>query len=175
MYLIIDKSSKAILHMANSVRGEEKEAAEVFPAFDAVTMDFGRSPEQYIPVNFVIENGVVKDLDSPPAIVAAATPAAAVENIAQARERQLQSYSALALESRRQLIPDHQLQNAALGIYDEDRVQAIRATVQAFRDEYHRLEAAVAKTRSSKALTAIEPAFPTTIVTPNAKAVKTSR
>jgi hypothetical protein len=170
MYLVIDKSTKAILHMSNSFPGEEKKPEEVFPGFEAATMEFGRSPEQYIPVNFVIENGVVRDLEPRPAMVEAAGPSPTVETLAQARERQLQQFSQRSLELRRRLIPEHQLQNAALGVYDDDRVQAIRATVQAFRDEYHRLEAAVAKARSIKALAAIEPAFPGAIVMPKSTA-----
>ncbi len=93
MYLVIDKSTKAILHMSNSFPGEEKKPEEVFPGFEAATMEFGRSPEQYIPVNFVIENGVVRDLEPRPSMVEAAAALPTVETLAQARERQLQQFS----------------------------------------------------------------------------------
>ena len=162
MYLIIDKKTKAILHMSNSFSGEEKKPEEIFPSFDAATMVFGRAPEQFIPVSFAIENGVVKDLAPEPA-------AAPRETIAQARARTLNEFSEVALGTRRQLIPDHELMNAGLGIYEDDRVQSIRATVQAFRDEYHRVEAVVTKAKSVKELEAIKPSYPTAIATPKPK------
>ena len=84
MYLIVDKKTKEILYMCNSFPGEEKKPEEIFPSFDPKTMEFGRSPEQYIPVNFTIRDGVVED--ATPAPQAAAAPR---ETIAQARERML--------------------------------------------------------------------------------------
>jgi len=122
-------------------------------------MEFGRAPDQFIPVDFEIENGVVKD----------AAPAAAPaphETVAQARERIVRGFTDAALAGRRVLVPDHQLMNAGLGIYDDDRVQAIRETVRAFRHEVHRLEKVAAKAKSIKELEAIRPSFPTAIVTP---------
>ncbi len=158
MYLVIDKQSKAILHMSNSFPDEEKAAKDVFPEFDPATMEFGRSPEQYVPTEFTIENGVVKDL-SP--VVAAAEH---VESIDQARQRRLAHFSEASFAARRELIPDHELMNAALGIYETDRVHSIRRTVEAFRDEYHRLAAAVGKAGSLSELNAIKAAFPKAVV-----------
>jgi hypothetical protein len=62
--------------------------------------------------------------------------------------------------------------NAGIGLYDEERVQAIRATTQAFRAEYQRLEAAVAKAKSLKDLEAITPSYPTEMITAKPKPVK---
>jgi hypothetical protein len=164
MYLIVDKKTKAILHMSNSFPGEDKKPEEIFPSFNPSTMDFGRSPEQFIPAHFTIENGVVKDLAPP----AAAPP----ETLAQARERVVRGFTDAALASRRMLIPDHQLMNAGLGMYDDARVQAIRATVQAFRDEVNRLEASAAKATSIQELEALKPSFPTALVQPKVVAPK---
>jgi hypothetical protein len=161
MYLVVDKKTKDILHMSNSLPGEDKKPRDVFPSFDPATMEFGRAPEQYIPVRFAIEKGVVKDLD--------AAPAERAETIAQARERVVRALTDAAVSSRRMLIPDYQLMNAGLGLYDEDRVQAIRDTVQAFRDEVNRLEKLTAKAKSVKELGAITPSFPTAIARPKAK------
>jgi hypothetical protein len=158
MYLIVDKKTNAILHMSNSFAGEDKRPEEILPSFDPATMTFGRAPEQFIPASFTIVKGVVKD-----AAPAAAAPA---ETVAQARERIVSGFTHAALSSRRQLIPDHQLMNAGLGLYDDERVEGIRATVQAFRDEVQRLEKAAAKAKSLKELEAIKPAFPTEVVTP---------
>lgn len=160
MYLVIDKRSKTILHMSNSFPGEEKAAKDVFPEFDPVTMDFGRSPEQYVPTEFAIENGVVKNLAALTASVNL------VESIDQARQRKLAQFSDASFAARRELIPDHELINAALGIYDAERVQSIRRTVEAFRNEYHRLAAAVGKAGSPGELEAIKASFPKSVVQP---------
>src|SRR5215471_21473386 len=106
MYLIIDKKTKAILHMSNSLPGQERKPEEIFPSFNPATMEFGRSPEQFIPVNFAIENGVVKNLDD---MVAAAVP---TETLAQARQRIVSGFTDASFSSRKQLIPDYQLLNA---------------------------------------------------------------
>jgi hypothetical protein len=55
-------------------------------------------------------------------------------------------------------------------MYDEKQTAAIRDTMQAFRDEFHRLEAAVENARSAKALQEIETNFPKRVRA--AKAVK---
>ena len=161
MYLIVDKASQTILHMSNAYPGEDKKPQDLLPGFDEATMAFGRASEQHIPARFAIEDGVVKNLDPP-----AAASAAPAETLDQARERKLREFSALALESRARLIPDHQLLNAGLGLYDDDRVQTLRATVQAFRDEYQRLEAKVARANSLKEIDDLQPAFPTAPVAP---------
>jgi len=167
MYLIVDKKTKAILHMSNSYPGEDKKPEDIFPTFDATSMDFGRAPEQFIPVHFAIVDGVVKDLEP-----AKAPPA---ETLAQARDRMLRVFSDLSLSLRRQVLPDHQLLNAGIGLYDEDRTQGLRETVQAFRDEFHRLEGEVAKAKSVKDLDAIKPAFPTALVVPKIKAARKTK
>src|SRR3954447_10517963 len=101
MNLIVDKKTKAILHMSNSLPGEDKKPEEIFPSYDPATMEFGRAPEQHIPVHFTIENGVVKDLV--PAV------AAAPETIAQARARVLRGFTDDSISKRAALIPDYQL------------------------------------------------------------------
>src|SRR5215831_292560 len=155
MYLICDKKTKAILHMSNSLPGEDKKPEEIFPSFNPTTMDFGRAPDQFIPVHFAIEGGVVKDLAPP-----ASTPP---ENLAQARLRVLRGFTEASLSMRNQLIPDYQLLNAGVGLYDAARTQAIKDTVQAFRDEVHRLERLAADAKSVSELEAIKPSFPTAV------------
>jgi hypothetical protein len=152
MYLIVDKKTNDILHMSNSFPGEERKPEEIFPAFDARTMEFGRAPEQFIPVKFAIHKGVVKDLDPP-------KPPAA-ESLEESKAKALKAFSDALLAHRREQFPDHQLLNAGLGIYEDDRVASIKEAVQAYRDEYHRLEKEVAKAKSHKDLGALVPAFP---------------
>lgn len=178
MYLIVDKAKKTILHMSNAYPGQEVKPQDLLPSFDAQTMDFGISPGPYIPVRFSVEDGVVKDLDAPPALNAAAAAAANVaaiagpavgtqaETIDQARARRLREFTDQALWQRSQLIPDYQLLNAGLGLYDAARVQSMRATVQAFRQEVQRLEKAAAKAKTVKALDALQPQFPQAVIVP---------
>ena len=167
MYLIVDKKTQAVLHMSNSYPGEDKKPEDIFPTFDAATMDFGRAPEQFIPVHFAIIDGVVKDLQP-----AQAAPA---ETLSQARDRMLLVFSDLSLALRRQVLPDHQLLNAGIGLYDEERTQSLRDTVQAFRDEFHRLQGEVAKAKSVKDLDAIKPAFPAALVVLKVKAARKTK
>jgi|GEM_PF-6201753 hypothetical protein len=160
MYIIIDRKSKKILHMCNSRPGEDKQPQELMPDFDPKTMEFGRAPEQYIAEKFVIENGVVRNIEDEAVQLAATTK----ESVAEARERRLRSFSALSLALRKNILPDYKLQNAALGIYDAEETATIRATVEAFRAEYHRLEKELEKARSLKTIEAVEAKFPTALV-----------
>jgi hypothetical protein len=165
MYLIIDKKSHAILHMSNALPGEDKKPEELLPGFDAKTMVFGRAAQPYIPARFEIKDGVVIDLDAPPPAAKAAA-----ETLTQARARKKQEITGMALAGRARLVPDWQMLNAGLGLYDDARVASIKATVNAFRDEVARLEAAIAAARSAKELAALVPAFPTALVQPKAAA-----
>jgi hypothetical protein len=169
MYLIIDKKSHAILHMSNALPGEDKKPEELLPGFDPKTMVFGRAAQPYVPVRFEIKDGVVIDLDAPPAATKAA-PKAAAETLPQARARRKQEITGMALAGRAALVPDWQMLNAGLGLYDDARVASIKATVNAFRDEVGRLEAAIAAAKSTKELAALMPAFPTALVQPKAAA-----
>jgi hypothetical protein len=159
VFVIRDKKSKAILHMWQSVPGERRKPEELLPDFDAKTMEFGRTDALSVPASFDIENGVIKPL-APPEPEVAAAPA---PSLAQVKETTLAEFSRLSFELRKKLIPEHELQNAALGVYDDKRTQAIRDTVKAFRDEYKRLEAVVKKARSIKEVQALEPDFPTQV------------
>jgi len=163
MYVIRNKKTKEILLMLNSVPGEEREPEEIYPDFDPKKMEFGRSDEGAIPASFSIEKGkVVADEPEAAAGKGAAREAEApkLPPFADQKAAALEHLSRLTIERRRELIPDYQLDNAALGLYDEKRSAAIRDTVQAFRDEFHRLESEIEKARSAKALQEIKPNFP---------------
>ncbi len=151
MYVIIDKKSKAILHMSNSLPGEDKKPEEMFPDYDEKSMEFGRAPKQYITDEFTIENGVVKYVED--------VVEEHKETLAEARERKLRSFSNLSLSVRQQIVPDYKLTNAALGVYSDEATAAIRSLIQLFRNEYARLKKAVAAARSIKEVDAIEAKF----------------
>lgn len=165
MYVIVDKATQAVLHMSNSYPGEDREPKELMPGFDPATMDFARSPSQALPPRFRIVDGVVQSLDD---AAPALAPAVELrdENLAQARERVRRDLTSQALARRAALVPDYQLLNAGIGLYDEARVASLRATVQAFRDEVARVEGEIAKARTVKALDALQVNFPTALVVP---------
>lgn len=169
MYLIIDKTTRAILHMSNAMPGEDKSPQDLLPGYDAKTMVFGVAAQPFIPARFDIVDGVVVDLDPAPMTAAAESRP---DTLAQLRKRKLQQLSGQAMAERQTLVPDYQLLNAGLGLYDDARLQSLRATVNAFRTEMQRLQAAVAKARSAKELDALVPAFPIALV-PAAKAPAT--
>lgn len=159
MYVIRNKKTKQILHMQNSIPGEERKPQEIFPGFDPETMEFGKAEEQAIPGWFTIEHGKVKPLPPPEPEPEPKLKAAPVD-LEQLKAAKIQELSQRSFQLRQQLIPDHELQNAALGIYDEKRTKAIRETVKAFRDEFHRLETAVKKAKTAKQLETLQPEFP---------------
>jgi hypothetical protein len=155
MYLFVDKKTKAVIHVANVSPGDDRTPERIFRDFNPATMDVGRSRDDFIPAHFAIRNGIVVDLDERPA-----------ETLDQARARKKQEFTAQALALRSALVPDYQLLNAGLGLYDDARVATLKATVNVFRDEVKRLEGKVAAAKSIKELDGLAPKFPTALVVP---------
>lgn len=166
MYVIRNRKSGKILHVAQSHPGEEREASEVYPDFDPETMEFGRSESTSIPAWFDIVDGKVQPLEPPEPRALKGKP----PRLYELKETAVAELSRMSVELRQQLIPDYKVQNATLGLYDEERTRAIRDTVAAFREEYHRLEAAVLAADTFKEMEAIRPNFPTELVQPAAEA-----
>src|SRR6185369_5076954 len=71
------------------------------------------------------------------------------------KQKKIQYFSDMALEKRDALLPDYKLQNALLGIYDEQTVANYKATVAAFRDEFYRLQSLVEKAGTPKKVEAV--------------------
>ena len=157
MYVFVDKKTRAVIHVASVSNGDDRKPGEIFRGYDPQTMDVGHAPDQFIPARFDIKDGIVVDLDP--------RPAPTLEEVRAARLRWLTD---LALSERDRIAPDYQLLNAGLGLYDAARTQALRATVQAFRDEVHRVEAAIAKAQSVKEIESLKPVFPTALLHPPA-------
>jgi hypothetical protein len=83
----------------------------------------------------------------------------------QAKQARLEHFSTEAIAQRRHILPDYKLLNAGLGIYDEQTVAGYKATVQAYRDEFHRLEALIEQTDSLDEIESVTARFPATLVT----------
>lgn len=163
MYVFVDKKTGAVVEVVNASPGDERKPGEIFRGYDPATMEVGHAPDQFIPARFEIRKGLVVDLDPRPA-----PPVPGPESLSQARERRRSEFTTQALAARAALVPDYQLLNAGLGLYDEARVTALRATVNAFRDEVNRVEAAIAKAKSVGELEALTASFPTALVAPKA-------
>lgn len=167
MYVIRDKKTKVVLDMVQSPPGEDRKPKDVYPDFDAKTMEFGKSEEPAIPAWFTIENGIVKAVE-PPADRAEADAGEAAKSptpsIDELKASAIEYYSKLSMDLRQALIPDYKLQNAALGVYDDAETAAIRNTVKAFRDEFYRLKGAIESVKSVKGFKEVAPHFPTQLV-----------
>jgi hypothetical protein len=61
-------------------------------------------------------------------------------DLAEYKRRKLDECSELSFELREEIVPEYKLVNSALGIYDEEEANRIKATVQAFREEYYIME-----------------------------------
>lgn len=80
------------------------------------------------------------------------------------KQKRIQYFSDLALSQRQTFLPDYKLQNAAIGLYDEAKVTIFKATVQAFKDEFTRLEGLVNQAADANAVDAITPNYPDKLV-----------
>ncbi|MEK6210040.1 MAG: hypothetical protein AABM64_06660 [Pseudomonadota bacterium] len=186
MHLIRDKKSKQVLFIDYAATADPQPGAAVYPAFDPATMEVGWTDQSYIPAFHDIDAaGRVVELDLDEAarrglyqpdptqklvggkLVAKSDKELVAEgllDLAAMKAQAIEACSKAALELRAKLIPDYKLQNAALGVYDDDRLPAYRATIEAFRAEVHRLEAAIEKAKTLQDLRAITPKFPDSII-----------
>lgn len=163
MFVVRDKKTLALLHIARSAPGERPKPEEVYPDFDPETMEFGRTDAGGIPAEFTIVRGVVRPVDEPRDAAPEEAEDSAPPPLDEVKARLLEHYSELSLERRRELIPAHKLENAALGVYDEEQTRAIRDTMEAFRNEYHRLEEAINAAKSLEELGRLRSRFPRSV------------
>jgi hypothetical protein len=158
VYVVRNKKTKDIIHMMNSQPGVDLTPEQVFPGFDPKTMELGRYHEQHLPDEFDIVKGVVKSL-----VKAEKEKAPDLETLKAAK---LEEASRRSFQLRQRLVPEHEMLNAALGVYPEKRTREIQETVKAFRDAYHHFEEKLEKARSKKEVEGLEPSFPTKMVKP---------
>ena len=155
MYVIIDKKTKKITHINHAPFKQELTDERQYYRFDPKTMDMGHADADP-------SSDQVPEDESSGAISAGHRPSLAIQ---EQKQYHIQRFSRLALEERRRILPDYKLHNVSLGIYNKKRIATYRATVQAFRQEVHRLETLVEQARTEAALEAICPHFPAQLVT----------
>ena len=74
-------------------------------------------------------------------------------------------FSGLSLQKRSEILPDFKIQNALMGIYDEEITTRYKKIIEAFRKEYHRLEKVIDQARSLDELDRIKAEFPKMVQT----------
>lgn len=186
MHVIRDRNTKKTLYIDHSSMERAVTGDVIVDWYDDKDMELGWSDKKYIPAYY--------DIDSKGEIIELSLDEAAGRGLYQLSSEQkivkgkivdkekdelikeglldidelkksmLSNLSQAALVLRNKLIPDYKLNNAILGLYDDKRKADYRATIEAFRAEYHRLEEMVNKAKSYKQLTELEPRFPDHII-----------
>jgi hypothetical protein len=80
------------------------------------------------------------------------------------QELKIKEFSDLSLTIRGDFLPDYKIQNALLGIYDEQTTANIKYTVATFRNEFYRLKALVEAAHSLMEVLAIQANYPREIL-----------
>lgn len=186
MHVVREKQSKRILHISPSSSPTGLSGADLYPAFDATSMEVGWTPGMFMPTYFDIDSmGQVVELSDEEAVVRGLRELAPAEKLVAGKlvlksndelateglvdlgalkQQLLAACTQTALELRTRLIPDYKLQNAAIGVYDDAKVAAFRATINAFRDEVHRVEAQIQEATKPSELERIQPNFPVRVL-----------
>jgi hypothetical protein len=186
MHVVRQRANKQLLFIDHRRTSGPLPGREVYASFDPSTMELGWTDDGRIPAYFDIDpGGKVVELHPdeaaqrglaplPPTrklVEGKVAPKSEAELIAEGlldlaaiKGQAIEAYSGAAFALRAQLIPEYKLQNAALGIYEEDEVAGYKATIEAFRKEFYRLKKEVEAARSMAALAAIKPDFPTQLL-----------
>lgn len=86
------------------------------------------------------------------------------EKLGYIKKELIHYYTTYSFQSRASLIPDYKLQNAVLGVYDEETLASYRTTIQRFRDEFYRIKEAIESAKTLEELKAVKADFPTEII-----------
>lgn len=85
-------------------------------------------------------------------------------NLDESKKRKIEEFSELSFKLREEIIPDYKLVNASMDIYSESEKLNFQATVQAFRDEFYRLQKLVEDAPDIVAVRAVKENYPREIV-----------
>lgn len=186
MHVVRNIETREVLHIDYTDSEKALPPEQVYEEFDSSKMELGWTDKQYIPGYFSIdESGLIIELAIGEAVeqgLYKLEPEQRLKNgeitemtkeelvneglstIDKLKEEMIEYFSQLSFGKRRELIPDYKLENAAIGVYDKQRLSEYKATIQAFRDEFHRLAALIKKAKSAKYLEKITPNYPESII-----------
>jgi hypothetical protein len=186
MHIIRDKKSRKIVFIDYTPSDSPKPGKAVFEGFNERTMEIGWTKEKFVSAYFNVDkNGKIVELDREQAVKAGQLRLApdqklvdgnivsktnselvseGIIKLSDFKKAAIENYSSMAFARRSELIPDYKLGNALLGIYATNLVEDYKATVKAFRDEFHRIEALIVKAKKVEDIEAIKENFPTSIV-----------
>ena len=184
--VIRNKRNKRVIYMLRVEAKDIVDPRSIYPEFNAKIMEMGYTDQDFVPAYFNInkDNRIVEwNLEEK---IAAGLPEIAPhqkiikgkivektitelidEKLVSLREfknQRIEYYSMLSFQLRNELIPDYKLQNAALQIYDDNRVKNYKDTVHAFKNEFIRIKGEINKAKTAGAVERIKPNFPVKIV-----------
>lgn len=191
MRVIREKDNRNVLYIDHSKLTELVDGRELYTDFNPDTMEVGWTDKKHIPLHFEIQDDgqiislseeqlvkrKLRQLNPEEKLVGGKIVGKPLEELIEdgivelerLKKDYLKQISRVSIEQRQNILPDYKLQNAALELYDDDTLSAIKATIQAFRNEYHRLEDQVRKASTLKKLKSLKPDFPNKIVTESGK------
>ena len=79
------------------------------------------------------------------------------------KQQKKDHFSALALQRRKEILPDHKIQNALMGIYDDRVLAAYKKTIETFRTQFHRLEELIDNAGTLEEIDKIKTRFPKSV------------
>ncbi|HEX3045703.1 MAG TPA: hypothetical protein VHY08_13180 [Bacillota bacterium] len=82
------------------------------------------------------------------------------------KKRKTDDFSNLSFKLREDLIPTYKLVNVGLGMYSEAETNSIKATTQAFRDEFYRLKTQIEGATTVDEVKAIKENYPRVMINP---------
>lgn len=76
------------------------------------------------------------------------------------KKRRIDYFSNLSLTKRQMILPDYKIQNAALGMYEVEKTEAIKNTIQNFKNEFNRIRDLIEKAQTVDAIENIKENYP---------------
>lgn len=181
MYVVREKKSKKVIHINPAPLKQALEGRDVYFKYDPFKMEIGKC-EGPLPEHFDItaDGRIVEQtsadkaennlIEPPPehkieeGEFLSASPAELLKQgritLDEIRQQKKAYLAELALQRRREILPDYKIQNALMGIYEEGVMAVYKRTIEAFREEFKRLEELIDEAESFDDLEGIEADFP---------------
>ena len=182
MYVLRDKKTKDVIYIDYVDERYSSKPEEVYAKYDPVNMEMGWSDGRRLPIDFNIDNngfiqpmclderikkGLIELSDDQKFLNGEIVQKSLAElvddgliSLLDFKRSKKEYYSDMCFKKRRDLIPDFKLENAALGVYGEDRLVSYRETVIKFRMEYKRIESLIENAETINDIEEIKPDFP---------------